>query len=99
MNTSDLTYEGPRTQQSLATSASEAPLKENKPRSSGSAHLPKLVALLAERSISGPWHLRQQNLNSMGSFIASGGSFDIFEDSSGIVDKLVYRRVSAFVAR
>ena len=101
MDTSDLTYEGPRTQQSLATSvifASKAPQKENRPRSSGSAHLPKLVALLAERSISGPWHLRQRNLNSMGSYIASGGFFDIFEDSTGIVDQSVYRRVSAFVA-
>lgn len=105
MSTSDLIYEDPRTQQSLATSvifASKAPQEENRSRSSGSTHiphLPKLVALLAERSILGPWHHREINLNSMGTYIASGGSFDIFEDTSGIVDQYVYRRVSAFVAR
>lgn len=99
MSTSDLFYEGPRTQESLATNAilaAKAPLQENRPRSS---HLPKLVALLAERRILGPWHLRERNLNSMGSYIASGGFFDIFEDASGIVDQMVYRRVSALIIR
>lgn len=99
---SDSIYEGPRTQVSLATNAilaSKAPLQANRPRSSPSPHLPKLVALLAERRISGPWHLRERNLNSMGSYIASGGFFDIFEDASGIVGTSVYRRVSALVAR
>lgn len=95
-------YEGPRTQQSLATNvilASKAPLEEKKPRSSRSAHLPKLVALLAERSISGPWHLRQRNLRAVGSYRASGGFFDIFDDAADIVTESVYRRVGALVAR
>ena len=98
MSSSDLFYEDPRTQESLATNAilaAKAPPQGNRPRSSRSAHLPKLVALLAERRISGPWHLRERNLNSMGSYIASGGFFDIFEDASGIVNQSVYRRVSA----
>lgn len=97
MSTSEFFYKGPRTQESLATNAiiaPKAPLQENRPRSSRSAHLPKLVALLAERRISGPWHLRERNLNSMGTYIASGGFFDIFEDASGIVSHSVYRRVS-----
>lgn len=102
MSTSGLIYEGPRTQQSLATNvilASQAPLEEKTPRSSRSAHLPKLVALLAERSISGPWHLRERNLSAVGSYRASGGFFDIFDDAAGVMTQSVYRRVGALVAR
>jgi hypothetical protein len=102
MSTSGLKYEGPRTQQSLATDevlASKAPLEEQRPRSSRSAQLPELVALLAERSISGPWHLRERNLRAVGSYRASGGFFDIFDDATDIVTQSVYRRVGAFVAR
>ena len=98
MGTSALTYEDPRTQQSLATDvifASKASLGEKGTRSS---HLPKLVALLAERSISGPWHLRELNLNAMGSYRASGGFFDVFDDADD-TSPSVYRRVGAFVER
>ena len=102
MNTSDLLYEGLRTQESLTTNAilaAKAPLQENKPKTSRSPRLPKLVALLAERHIKGPWHLKELNLNAMGTHIASGGFFDIFEDASGLVTHCVYRRVSALVIR
>ncbi|KAL9122885.1 MAG: hypothetical protein Q9187_000556 [Circinaria calcarea] len=87
--------EGRRTQQSLATNeilASKALLGETGTRNSRSAHLPKLVALLAERSISGPWHMREANLSAAGSYRASGGFFDIFDDAHDIVTSMVYRR-------
>lgn len=102
MSTSESIYEGPQTQQSLATDvilAPKAPLNENKPRGPRSAYLPELAALLAERSISGPWYLKERNLNAVGLYRASGGFFDIFEDATGIMDQSVYRRVSALVAR
>ena len=98
MSTSALIHDGPRTHQSLATNeilASKVPLGEKGTRSSRSTHLPGLVALLAERRISGPWHLRERNLTASGSYRASGGFFDIFDDAYGIVTHSVYRRVSA----
>ncbi|KAK3168390.1 hypothetical protein OEA41_004837 [Lepraria neglecta] len=58
--------------------------------------LPKLVALLAERSISGPWHLRERNLRAVGSYRASGGFFDIFDDATDVVTQSVYRRSWGF---
>lgn len=99
MSTSGLIYDGLRTQQSLPTNAilmSNAPLEEKIFRSS---HLLELVALLAERDISGPWHLRERNLSAVGSYRASGGFFDIFDDAADIMTQSVYRRVGAFVAR
>lgn len=102
MSTSGLSSEGPRTQQSLATNvtlASKAPLEEKRISSPRSTYLPRLVAVLAERSISGPWHLKEMNLSASGSFRASGGFFDIFDDASDIVTQSIYRRVGALVAR
>ena len=101
MGSSMLIYDASRTQQSLATAeepAIEASLAKDNGKSSAIAHLPKLVALLAERKISGPWHLRERNLNALGAYRASGGFFDVFDDATDIMSHAVYRRVGAHVA-
>ena len=99
MSTSGLIYEGPRTQQSLATDivpASKALLEEKRSRNPCLAHL---VAVLAERNIWGPLHSRRLSLRTAGVYRASGGFFDIFDDAFIIDSKWVFRRVGALVAR
>ena len=96
--TSALTDDGPRTQRSLPTNVILESHALGGIRSSRQRHLPNLVGLLAERRISGPWHLRERNLNSVGVYRASGGFFDIFDDGNDIMTNSVYRRVGAIVA-
>ena len=99
MDSSLLIDEVSCTQQSLATNAPKAPLGGTAITGSRPSNLAKLVALLAERDILGPWYLKERNLNASGLYRASGGFFDIFDDAHGIVTSVVYRRVGALVAR
>ena len=53
----------------------------------------ELVSMLGNFDVDGPEHYREPNLDARGSLVGKGAQFEVFEDSFGVMESTVMKRV------